>query len=111
MTSQEARKQVDNCEIQINEGFNNLRQAARSMGRDTVKSSSSRTVRNTLLPLIVSLIGIALCFFQEYFWGVVLILTGIAIAYGLHQNAKNAENAIVAQNNTLNKVLDSNSNI
>lgn len=61
MTSQEARKQLDACESQITGVFSNLHDVARSMGSSAAYAALSKTT-STLLPFIISLFGMILCF-------------------------------------------------
>lgn len=111
MTSQEARQQLNACESQITGTYSNLRDAARSMGSSTAQAASSKATMNTLLPLIISLFGLILCFASQPVWGVTLIIVGIVIAYKTHQSAASVQKEVERQVGYLNNTLDSNSRI
>ena len=111
MTSQEARQQLNACESQITGTYSNLRDAARSMGSSASQAASSKTTMSTLLPLIISLFGLILCFTSHPVWGVILIIVGIVIAYNTHQSAASVQKNVEQQVGYLNNTLDSNSKI
>lgn len=111
MTSQEARQQLNACESQITGTYSNLRDAARSMGSSASQAASSNTTMSTLLPLIISLFGLFLCFASHPVWGVILIIVGIVIAYNAHQLAASVQKNVEQQVGYLNNTLDSNSRI
>ena len=111
MTSQEARQQLNACESQITGTYSNLRDAARSMGSSVAQAASSKTTMSTLLPLIISLFGLILCFAPHPVWGVILIIVGIVIAYNTHQSAASVKKNVEQQVGYLNNTLDSNSRI
>lgn len=111
MTSQEARQQLNACESQITGTYSNLRDAARSMGSSASQAASSKTTMSTLLPLIISLFGLILCFASHSVWGVILIIVGIVIAYNTHQSAASVQKNVEQQVGYLNNTLDSNSRI
>ena len=111
MTSQEARQQLNSCESQITGTYSNLRDVARSMGSSAAQAASSKTTTSTLLPLIISLFGLFLCFASHPVWGVILIIGGIVIAYNAHQSAAWVQKGVEQQVGYLNNTLDSNSKI
>lgn len=111
MTSQEARKKVNDCETQIRRTHNSLSDAARSMGSSAFQEANYRTEINTFSPLIVSLLGIILCFVKHPIWGVLLIIAGIVIAYNTHQSAASIQRNIKAHQELLNSELNRNSDI
>ena len=111
MTSQEARQQLDACESQITGTYSNLRDAARSMGSSAAQAASSQTTMSTLLPLIISLFGLIICFVSHPVLGVLLIIVGIVIAYETHQSAASVQKNVEQQVRYLNNRLDSNSKI
>ena len=111
MTSQEAWQQINTRESQIKEKYSNLCNAAKSMGKNVNDAAHATTEKITLLPLIISLFGLILCFVTHPFWGVILIIAGIACAYYTHQEAAKIQNAINNQVKALRKVLDENSKI
>lgn len=111
MTSQEARQQVDTCERQITGTFSNLKGAARSMGSSAVQAQSSNTTTKTMLPLIISLIGLFLCIASHPVLGVLAIIAGIFFAYDAHDSAASVQKKVEEQVGYLNNTLDSNSKI
>ena len=111
MTSQEARQQLNACESQITGTYSNFRDTARSMGASASQAASDKTTRSTLLRLIISLIGLILCFASHPVWGVILIIVGIVIAYNTYKSAASVEKNIEQQVGYLNNMLDSNSKI
>lgn len=111
MTSQEARQQVEACERQITDAYSNLRDAVRSVGSSTTQAASSKATTNTLLPLIISVLGIILFFSSHPVWGVLLIIAGIVIAYNIDQAEASALNMVKNRQKNLNSILDDNSKI
>ena len=111
MTSQEAKQQINACESQIIGTYSNLRDAARGMGASAVQAASSKTTMCTMLPLIISLFGLILCFASHPVWGILLIIVGIVIAYNTHQSAKSAETTVENQQKNLNSIIDNNAKI
>lgn len=111
MTSQEARQQLNACESQITGTYSNLCDAARSMGSSAAQAASSKTTMSTLLPLIISLFGLILCFASHPIWGVIFIIVGIVIAYNTHQSAASVQKNVEQQERSLNNTLDRNSKI
>lgn len=110
MTSTEARQKIDASERQIVSAYSSLKDSARVVSSSAVSSSSSKTTKNTLLPLILCIIGL-FCFTGPWFLGVLLIGAGIFIAYKLHDSAKSIQNSIENGRNTLNSTIDNHSNI
>ena len=110
MTSQEARQQLDACESQITGTYSNLRDAARNMGSSAAQAASSKTTMSTLLPLIISLFGLFLSA-SHPFWGIILIIMGIVIAYNTNKLAASVQKDVEQQVRYLNNTLDSNSKI
>ena len=110
MTSQEARQQLDACESQITDTYSNLRDAARSMGASASQAASSNTTMFTLLPLIISLFGLFLSA-SHPFWGIILIIMGVVIAYNTNKSATLVQKEVELQVKYLNNTLDSNSKI
>ena len=110
MTSQEAKQQVDACERKVVSAYDNMRSAARTVGTAAVSAAASKTTMSTLLPLIISVIGLLL-FGSHPFWAIVLIVAGIWIAYSCHSSAKSIQNTVEGQQKTLNSTLDNNSKI
>ncbi|EFF69142.1 hypothetical protein NQ527_11895 [Eshraghiella crossota] len=111
MTSQEARQQLNACESQITGTYSNLCDSARSMGASTSQAASSKTTMSTLLPLIISLVGLVLMFASHPVWGIILIIVGCVVAYNSHQTAASVQKNVEQQVNNLNNVINNNSRI
>ena len=93
MTSQEARKEIDDCESQIEGTYNSLRHAARNMGS---------SVTEALVGLILTA--------SHPFWGWVLIIGGILAAGASHSEAamiqRDVENLVKQLNDTIDQNMD-----
>lgn len=112
MTSQEARDQLDACESQIAETYSNLQKAARNVGDNALQAASGKTTANTLLPLVISLIGIILTYvYNRSFWGTILLVVGIVISYNARGSAMSCQHMIESARDALNMTLDQNSKI
>jgi hypothetical protein len=111
MTSQEARQQVDACESQVVGTFSELKDAVRSMESSASQAQSSSTTTKTMLPLIISLVGLFLCSASHPVWGVLLIIAGIFLAYTAHDDAVSVQKNVETQVGYLNNTLDNNSKI
>lgn len=111
MTSQEAIQQLNACESQITGTYYDLCVAARSMGSSAAQAASSKTTMSTLLPLIISLCGLILCFASHPVWGVILIIVGIVITYNTHQSAASVQKKVEQWVGYLDDKLDSYSRI
>ena len=111
MTSQEAWQQISECEKKIKDNYSNLCNAANSMGTNVHDAALATTEKSTLLPLIISLAGLVLCFASHPFWGVILIIAGIVCAYYTHDSAASTQKAVDAQVEALRRVLNENSKI
>lgn len=132
MTEQEIRQRINDSEHEILGAYHNLRSAARIVGEkglEAAKSEKSSAVsqlsgkkaRNTLLPLIISVIGLFL-FKSAWFLALLMVIGGIALAVYLYKRVdeeqyriRRAYNAIVEnaenQYKTLNSILDNNTKI
>lgn len=110
MTSHEAKQQVDACEREVVSAYDNMRSAVRTVGTSAVSAAASKTTMCTLLPLIISVIGVLL-FGAHPLWAIVLIVAGIWIAYSSHSSAKSIQDKVEGQQKTLNSTLDNNSKI
>ena len=111
MTIQEAKQQINACESQITEAYSNLCGAARSMGESANQAASSTTTKSTLWPLIISMVGVILCFSSHFIWGIIAIIAGIFIAHQTHQVAAAGQNNVEQLVQSLNETLSSNSKI
>ena len=76
MTSEEARKQLDECENQITNTYNNLQKTAIIMGANTVQAARKQKATSAIFPLFTILFGIIICFISIHFDAFVLILLG-----------------------------------
>lgn len=110
MTSNEARQKIDACERQIVGAYSGLKYSARQVGARAASSASSATLKKTLLPLILCLIGL-FCFAGPWFLGIVFIAAGIFISVKLNRPAKRAQNNIKNMQKNLNSTIDNNANI
>lgn len=130
MTSQEAKQQVDACERQIMLAYNDMKSAARDVGSASYSAASREKARiendangttsmNTMLSLLISLVGIILFLVSDPVWGILLFIVGIVVAYNVYQSAdakasKRIGEATKILNNVnsqqvyLNSVLDKN---
>ena len=77
MTLQEEKQQVDECERQVIGAYNNLIDAARSMGDSATKAAKKRAVRLYMLAAIPIFLGIFFAFMGAG------ILSGMSIGGGL----------------------------
>ena len=114
MTSQEARQQIDACERQITGAYSNLEDAARSMGEVVVEEAASNTTKKTMMPLIISLIGLILVLTQDLgagMLGVIMIIVGIVVAYNAHKSAASIQQTIENQQKNFFNILSNNSKI
>lgn len=109
MTSQEARKEIDDCESQIEGTYNSLRHAARNMGSSVTEAIKQSTLIRTLWPLVISLVGLILTA-SHPFWGWVLIIGGILAAGASHSEAamiqRDVENLVKQLNDTIDQNMD-----
>ena len=109
MTLQEARQQVERCEHQITGAYKNLHEAAMNMGSSAVGAATGKTTMCTLLPLIISLLGVFLCFVVHPIFGILLIIVGIVIAYYAHKSAASVQDRVENLQKRLNSFLNKNS--
>lgn len=111
MTSKEAKQQVEACERKIKAEYKNLQDAAMSIGDRATQAQSSKTSSKTKRPLILSLIGLLLCFASHPVWGVLFIIGGGFFAYTAHSAAALIQMDIETKAKNLNKTLEYNSKI
>ena len=105
MTINEAKQKINACEQRVNASYDKLRANARSVGSEAVKAASSATLIKTLVPLIISVIG--LFFFRaSAFVAVLLIVLGIVLSYLLHKSAKDKQNRIEERKKILDSTID-----
>lgn len=132
MTEQELKQKINDCDRQIASAFNNLRSAARDVGsrgyqaaqsarQSAISEASGNKTKNTLLPLIISVVGFFM-FEASWFLGLVMLIGGIVLAYNLNQKAdkelksvQSSYNQMVSvaenQQRNLNSTLDNNTKI
>lgn len=129
MTEQELKQKIDESDRQIVDAYSSLRLAAREVGvrgcqaaqraRSSVVSEvSGEKTKKTLLPLLISLVGLFI-FGVAWFLGLIMLVAGIGIAYDLNQKAdaeldqiRSAHNSMVSlaeeKQRELESVLDRN---
>lgn len=132
MTEQELKQKINDCDRQIVSAYNNLRSAARDVGsrgyqaaqsarQSAISEASGNKTKNTLLPLIISVVGFFM-FGVSWFLGLVMLIGGIVLAYNLNQKAdkelksvQSSYNQMVSvaenQQRNLNSTLDNNTKI
>ena len=110
MTIKEAEQQIASCENEITMQHQKLVSEAKDMSAEAVRLISGSTRTKTLLPLIVSLIGI-LIIGSRTFLGILLIGIGVFISFKNNATAKIAKNQVNKLCSDLNTYLDNNSKI
>lgn len=132
MTEQELKQKINDCDRQIVSAYNNLRSAARDVGsrgyqaaqsarQSAISEASGNKTKNTLLPLIISVVGFFM-FGVSGFLDLVMLIGGIVLAYNLNQKAdkelksvQSSYNQMVSvaenQQRNLNSRLDNNTKI
>ena len=110
MTVQQARAEINTCEQKITRAHYSLCSAARTVGSSAKKCADGSKTKKTLLPLLISIIGIFL-FSSEWVLGVILIIAGIVIAYNMNRSAGSVVSKVESAQKTLNSTIDSNSKI
>lgn len=110
MTVQQAQTEINKCEQDITRVHSSLCSAARTVGSSAKECADGSKTKKTLLPLLISLMGI-LFFSSAWFLGLVLIIAGIVLAYNLNQSASSVVSKVEAAQKTLNSTIDNNSKI
>lgn len=110
MTVQQAQTEINKCEQDITRAHSSLCSAARTVGSSAKECADGSKTKKTLLPLLISLMGI-LFFSSAWFLGLVLIIAGIVLAYNLNQSAGSVVSKVEAAQKTLNSTIDNNSKI
>lgn len=110
MTVQQAQTEINKCEQDITRAHSFLCSAARTVGSSAKECADGSKTKKTLLPLLISLMGI-LFFSSAWFLGLVLIIAGIVLAYNLNQSAGSVVSKVEAAQKTLNSTIDNNSKI
>lgn len=108
MTAQQAQAEINKCEQDIIRAHSALCNAAKNVGESAKECARGGKTRKTLMPLIISLIGVFLSSFLGFF-SVVLVIAGIIIAYTLNQSATAVVNNIDTAQKRLYSTIDSNS--
>lgn len=108
MTVQQAQAEINTCEQEITRAHSSLCSAARTVGSSAKECADGSKTKKTLLPLLISIIGI---FLSAWFLGVILIIAGIVIAYNMNQSAGSVVSKVESAQKTLNSTIDSNSKI
>lgn len=116
MTSQEARRQVEDCEREIVSAYDDMRSAARTVGTTAVSEAASGTAAN--LFWILSVFGFVLACVSFIFrshlmlWGGIILLgAGVYYALTISTNSKKVQVQIESQQKDLNSTLDYHSKI
>lgn len=110
MTVQQAQDEINKCEWEITRAHSSLCSAARAVGSSAKECADGSKTKKTLLPLLISIMGIFL-FSSAWFSGVILIIAGIVIAYNMNQRAGSIVSKVESAQKTLNSTIDSNSEI
>lgn len=110
MTVQQAQAEITKCEQEITRAHSSLCSAARTVGTSAKECADGSKTKKTLLPLLISVIGIFF-FSSAWFLGVVLIVVGIFIAYSMNQSASSVVSKVATAQNTLNSTIENNSKI
>lgn len=110
MTVQQAQAEINKCEQEITRSHSSLCSSARSVGASAKECADGSKTKRTLMPLIISVIGIFF-FSSAWFFGLVLIAAGIFIAYNMNQSASSLVSKVESAQRTLNSTIDSNSKI
>ena len=110
MTVQQAQAEINKCEQDITRAHSSLCSAARSVGASAKECADGSKTKKTLFPLVISLIGIFL-FSSSWFLAIVMIITGIVIAYNMNQKAGSVVNKVATAQKQLNITIDNNSKI
>lgn len=111
MTSQEARRQVEDCEREIVSAYDDMRSAARTVGTVAASEAANNTAANILL--ILSVVGLVivcasviLLSVSMMFCGAMLFSVGIAFGISSRSNSKKVQVQIESQQKNLNSTLD-----
>ena len=110
MTIQEAQAEINKCEQDITRAHSSLCSAAGAVGSSAKECADGSRLRRTLLPLLISLFGIII-FSTAWFWALVLIGTGIYIAYNQNQRAGGVVERVSNEQKTLDATISRNSTI
>ena len=101
MTSQEAKKQIVDCDRDITNEYSKLQNAARHMGASAVQAAASRVSKRTLMPMLISLFGFILCLVSSLGWGITFIVLGTIISYASHSATISVQRSIENNQKTL----------
>ena len=88
MTVQQAQAEINKCEQEITRAHSALCSAARTVGSSAKECADGSKTKKTLLPLIISVIGIFFYFGSAWFLGLVMIIAGIDKAYNMNQSVE-----------------------
>lgn len=110
MTIQQAQAEINKCEQEITRAHSSLCSAAKTVGSSAKECADGSKTKETLRPLLISLIGIFF-FGSAWFLGLVLVIFGIVIAYNMNRSAGSVIRNVEAAQNTLNSTIDNNSKI
>lgn len=104
MSEQEIMQRITDCDRQISAAYNDFRSAAREVGAEGCRAArsarqnalaeiSGTKMKNTLMPLLLSVLGLFIASVNG-FLGFVLFVGGIYLAYKLHQKAGDEQREI-----------------
>ena len=110
MTAQQAQSEINKCEQDIIRAHSSLCSAARSVGANAKECADGSKTKETLLPLIITLLGIFF-FSTAWFIALCMIIGGIAMAYNSNQSANSVVNEVESAQRRLNSTIDDNSKI
>lgn len=106
MTEKEIRRQIDECERQIIKAGGDLFSAARKVGESAKETAESKKASKTVLPLLLSVLGIILMGTGGGFLGFVMLAGGIVWAWGNHDRETAIVNIVEKQRATLDSALN-----
>lgn len=101
MTSEEARRAVSDSEIDISQTYGYLRTDLYNLAETTSQAGKSYKLLMTLLPLLVSALGMIFCMASSWGWGILLIIGGILGSVYSNSKASEIQNNIEKEKKNL----------
>lgn len=111
MTVQEARAEINRCEQEITRAHSSLCSDARSFGLRAKERANTLKIIRTLLPLIISVVGLFFIFTDSAFFGWILVVVGVFVSYKQNEDAGLDVFKVDELQKTLDSIIDSNSEI
>ena len=109
MTTEQARRQVDAAEQEIERKHAYLCSLADDIESRTKTAASGASSRKTLIPLLVlGIIGVILLLTDNVLWGIVVIAAGIYVAKEQYKKAKKTESSVTTQRDIFKSSIDRN---